>query len=307
MKIKINQLEYITAVAKYGSISAASEKLYVSQPNISYAINCLEEELSLKIFERNTKGTTITESGYEVINRAKEILGNCEKLYDISNMNKKKISLKIGSRQYAPIVDAFMKFTNSCIAKEEYDIEFITAYGDELVKFILEHKIDIGFMLCEKNYVENLNDELSKLEIEFVPLGNLPIFIKLRKNHPCIEGHSINYDKLKEYPFVFTKSDEFEFSNFNKTNINKYINKSKKISVIDVDLKTNFLETTDAYSFGIHSTEKLLAEKNYIEIPIEDIKVTIGYAYNKATPVSDTIKLFLEILKINIPIPQINI
>ena len=49
----LTELKYIVAVAREKHFGKAAEACYVSQPTLSVAIKKLEEELELKIFERN--------------------------------------------------------------------------------------------------------------------------------------------------------------------------------------------------------------------------------------------------------------
>ena len=58
--MNILHLKYAVEVAKTKSISKAAENLYMGQPNLSRAIKELEESLGIVIFERNTKGITVT-------------------------------------------------------------------------------------------------------------------------------------------------------------------------------------------------------------------------------------------------------
>lgn len=46
-----------------GSISKAANQLYISQPAITKAIKKLESELDIKLFNRGSKGVTLTENG----------------------------------------------------------------------------------------------------------------------------------------------------------------------------------------------------------------------------------------------------
>ena len=61
--MNILHLKYAVEVAKTKSISKAAENLYMGQPNLSRAIKELEESLGIIIFERNTKGITVTPDG----------------------------------------------------------------------------------------------------------------------------------------------------------------------------------------------------------------------------------------------------
>ena len=52
---------YICKLAKYGNITKASERLFISQPALSAFISGVEGELGVKLFERTSKGMLLTE------------------------------------------------------------------------------------------------------------------------------------------------------------------------------------------------------------------------------------------------------
>ena len=72
--MNIQQLEYIVAVDSYRHFAKASEKSFVTQPTLSAMIQKLEEELSVKIFDRTKHPVMPTRPGEEIIRRAKLIL-----------------------------------------------------------------------------------------------------------------------------------------------------------------------------------------------------------------------------------------
>jgi len=78
--MKLKQLEYVAAIAEYGSILNASRHIYVSQPSISTAVQELESELGFEIFMRTSKGIIPTERGAQVISAAREILLRVDEL-----------------------------------------------------------------------------------------------------------------------------------------------------------------------------------------------------------------------------------
>ncbi len=70
----IIQLEYLIAVANYGSFSAAAERCFVTQPSLSMQIKSLEEELGVILLDRTHKPVVATEVGEIVIREAKQTL-----------------------------------------------------------------------------------------------------------------------------------------------------------------------------------------------------------------------------------------
>lgn len=70
--VNLNLYRVFCKVAQSKSYSDAAEKLNLSVPNISVQISNLEEQLNLKLFNREQKGVTLTEDGkelYEIVNK----------------------------------------------------------------------------------------------------------------------------------------------------------------------------------------------------------------------------------------------
>ena len=61
--MELRQLEYFREIASTGSINEAARHLNMSQPPLSYQIRQLENELNVKLFDRTSKGVTLTEAG----------------------------------------------------------------------------------------------------------------------------------------------------------------------------------------------------------------------------------------------------
>ncbi|MDR2885168.1 MAG: hydrogen peroxide-inducible genes activator [Rikenellaceae bacterium] len=70
----IIQLEYLLAVANYGSFSLASQHCFVTQPSLSMQVKNLEEELGVILLDRSKKPVIPTEAGAVVIRNARETL-----------------------------------------------------------------------------------------------------------------------------------------------------------------------------------------------------------------------------------------
>ena len=64
------QLKYALEIQKTGSITAAAQNLYLSQPNLSKAIKELEAEINMKIFQRSSKGVVPTREGKTFLENA---------------------------------------------------------------------------------------------------------------------------------------------------------------------------------------------------------------------------------------------
>jgi len=96
----ITQLEYVVAVATYKSFVAAAEKCFVTQPTLSMQIQKLEDELGIKIFDRNKHPIGVTEMGVVIVAQAQTILAECERVHELINVQQKTLS---GTFRFAAI------------------------------------------------------------------------------------------------------------------------------------------------------------------------------------------------------------
>jgi LysR family hydrogen peroxide-inducible transcriptional activator len=94
----LNELRFIVAVAQERNFRRAAEKSFISQPALSLAIQKLEEELGLKIFERGKNDISITPVGLSIVEQAQRVLEEAERIREIALQGKSQLAapLRIG-------------------------------------------------------------------------------------------------------------------------------------------------------------------------------------------------------------------
>ena len=65
--MKINQVQYVLAVAEMGSFTAAAQELYISQSALSKQIIALENELGFQLFDRSERKRLMSKTSAECI------------------------------------------------------------------------------------------------------------------------------------------------------------------------------------------------------------------------------------------------
>jgi len=180
-------------VAKCSSFSKAAERLYVTQPSVSYAMKMLEENLKTKLFFRNANGIKLTPDGMELFNYV-------EKSYNLllsgeRNLNASKdfshgriaigVQSHIGEFFLFPFVEKF---------HEEYpniEINIISRNTEEMIEFLESNGID--FMIDTSPITSKYNN----LKIE--PLFDLEnCFISKKK----INKPELSFRELNDYNLV---------------------------------------------------------------------------------------------------------
>jgi LysR family hydrogen peroxide-inducible transcriptional activator len=94
----LTELKYIVAVARERHFGKAAEACFVSQPTLSVAIKKLEEELEVKIFERNANEINTTPLGEEIVRQAQHVLDQSVHIKEIAKRGKDPLAgpLKLG-------------------------------------------------------------------------------------------------------------------------------------------------------------------------------------------------------------------
>ena len=185
----LTELKYIVAVAREKHFGRAAEACFVSQPTLSVAIKKLEEELEMKIFERNANEVSVTPLGEEIVRQSQSVLEQAAQIKEIAKRGKDPLSgaLKLGV------------------------IYTIAPYLlPELVRHTIEMSPQMPLMLQE-NFTVKLLEMLRTGDIDcaimaepfpdaglaVAPLYDEPFMAAVPSNHPLAQQTSITAQALK--------------------------------------------------------------------------------------------------------------
>lgn len=163
--INLNLYKIFCKVAQSKSYSEAAEKLNLSVANISMQITNLEEQLGLKLFNREIKGVTLTQNGkelYEIVNKCISGFDFAEKLAkDKNTMDSGNI--KIGCASHLTTYFLMEKIEQ---VKKDYPNINITIVCEVDTNKMMEllQKHDVDFIITDVN-VENNNVETEELTV----------------------------------------------------------------------------------------------------------------------------------------------
>ncbi len=142
----ITQLKYALAVAEYQNFTMASEKCFVTQPTLSMQVQKLEDELNVLIFNRKKKPIQLTAIGEKIIEQAKVIVDESNRISDIVDQQKGYIGgeFKLGiiPTVISTLLPLFLKTFLNKYPKVNLIIEELTT--EDIVKKLTEGHIDAG-------------------------------------------------------------------------------------------------------------------------------------------------------------------
>ncbi len=88
----LQQLRYIIAIADYRHFGKAAEACGLTQSTLSLMVKKMEEELDVRIFDRDAHPVAPTEIGRKIIDQAKVVLYNVEQITAMTRSEKEMLS-----------------------------------------------------------------------------------------------------------------------------------------------------------------------------------------------------------------------
>lgn len=130
--MELRVLKYFLAVAKEENISAAAERLFITQPTLSRQLKDLEKSLGKTLFIRGSRRISLTEEGMILRKRAEEILELVQKTEDEIALSDEHVSGEVcigaGETDAMCLISRVMKNV-----QEQYpDIHFRIVSGNAL-------------------------------------------------------------------------------------------------------------------------------------------------------------------------------
>ena len=91
----INKLKVFVDAAETLNFSETAQRLHVTQPTISKYIRDLENELSIRLFERSATGISLSEAGQSIMPWAQKLLSECRKFEDLASSLDEEVTGRI--------------------------------------------------------------------------------------------------------------------------------------------------------------------------------------------------------------------
>ena len=188
--INLNLYRIFRKVAQSKSYSEAAEKLGLSVPNVSTQISNLEEQLNLKLFNRESKGVTLTVDGqelYDIVNKSISSFDFAEKMAKDKN-DMECGCIKIGCPSH--FTSYFLMEKVEKVKKDfpKLNVEIICEVDtNKMLELLHNHKIDFAITDTEINSSNVEVKELLTINNIFVSKAPLKISdVKELENLNCI-------------------------------------------------------------------------------------------------------------------------
>lgn len=193
-------LKYAVEIAKTKSISRAAENLYMGQPNLSRAIKELEESLNITIFQRNTKGITITPEGEEFLHYAKRILNQVEEVEAIYNdAHKPKQRFSVCAPRASYISNAFAEFSKGINTDVPAEIFYKETNSLRTINNIVKGAYNIGIVRYQIGFEKYFKSLFKEKKLVAETISDFKYVLLVSKNHPLADRATVKIADLSPY------------------------------------------------------------------------------------------------------------
>lgn len=184
-----SKLYSLLKVAELGSFTQAAKALSITQPAVSQHIRALEDELGVRIFERQNGRLIVTRPGKEIIHAAKKIVALNRNLHQVlSDAQTMVTHLTVGmtpTAEASPIAEALAKY---CADNDGVSIKILTDSVSNLYEKLKAYELDLAIVQGRE---PNAGVHYQLLDTDCLVLA-VPV------NHPLAKRDSVTLDDLKQ-------------------------------------------------------------------------------------------------------------
>lgn len=298
----LQQLKYLVTVAECKNITAAAEKLYISQPSLSAAIHSLEKEMNVTAFVRSNKGMTVTKEGEELLSFARNLLEQADIMKErFCTDSNRKPKFCVSCQHYSFAVNAFVDVVNEYDAAE-YNFTLRETQTGEIIDDVANGNSELGILYLSESNEDVLCKLFKKNDLVFEEIFEASPHIFISKNHPLADKDCISLEELKPYPYLVYEQGERNSFYFSEEFLS-VLDMPKSIEVRDRATLFNLAIGLNGFTVSSGVIDKELNGEDIIAKPlIMDCSMRIGIIKKKNIMLSRYANTYIEVLQRHLPI-----
>ncbi len=293
--LKLKHLQLLVTLDEMRHIGKVANYLNVTQPAISKTLADFEEGLTIKLFDRTTRGMLPTEAGVCLVKYAKKILNEIASARDdlvaISEGRATRIAIGLLPAVSLSILPNFIaRVENEMVSTS---INAREGSSDVLISLLRTGELDV--------MIGNLAAKPLGIEFRTKHLYKDPIVVVVKKEHPLVTKQDLSWTDLSEFPMVLppefatTRIVIEDFLLCHQVNLSKrYVESLSTLTNIGVLLAT---ESIGFLSFQLADYFKKANLVEILPLTMKNIYIDIGlvwYTERTLTPSQLNIISMLE-------------
>lgn len=245
----LQQLRYFIAVAERGSFTATAHDLYTTQSNLSASVSDLERELGIEVFNRTSRGVTLTASGIELLGYARQVLEQVDMLEDrYAQGASRRARLAVSTQHYAFAVQAFLDIVDEC-AGQDFELTLRETTTRQVIDDVASFRSDVGLLYLSDFNERVISKALSDANLSFTLLYAAPVHVFMSKRHPLAGQAKVSLDDLEPYPcYSFDQGTTNSF--YYSEEPLSHLPHRRRVAISDRAALTTLLVSTEGYTLS---------------------------------------------------------
>lgn len=295
--LTLQKMRYLVAVAEKGSITGAAGELFVSQPGLTKTIHEVEDEVGIRIFERSSKGITVTKQGEEFLAYVRQVLEQVDLLQEhFMQQGAHKRLFCISSQHYGFAVRAFADLVRE-YADDRYDFSFRETATYEIVEDVAEMRSALGILYLN-DYNETVLRRLFKeRNCVFEEVCVTVPHALLSRRHPQAQRESLLPEDLAPYPYLCYEQGTHN-SLYLAEEMCSSVEPSRTIRVRDRATLCNLLTEVNGYTVSSGGIDREFLHPGLLAIPLRGQgSIHIGYITHRNRLRGPLSRFYLQALR----------
>lgn len=293
----LKQILYVRAVSKAGSIGKAAEALFISQSSLSESIQNLEREYDMVLFERTSRGISLTRQGEEFL-KDTQLLSNIYQDLDDKYKNRKsdREHFCVSSLHHVSGIDAFEHIVSQP-KNQKYHLGYFEGNMDQVLQDVETNRSDVGVLFFTSDSRSTIIKACNRRNIFFQHMKYDLLHIYVHKSHPLAGRGSVTLAEIQQHPFISYEECHPSSARFTPTR-RQWDPQQQIISVSDRAMAYSVLALGSAYVTGSGYLTQEDCRRSLVTAPITDLgQIEIGYICNPARALSELALEYIEWLK----------
>lgn len=293
----LKQILYVRAVSKAGSIGKAAEALFISQSSLSESIQNLEREYDTVLFERTSRGISLTRQGEEFL-KDTQLLSNIYQDLDDKYKNRKsdREHFCVSSLHHVSGIDAFEHIVSQP-KNQKYHLGYFEGNMDQVLQDVETNRSDVGVLFFTSDSRSTIIKACNRRNIFFQHMKYDLLHIYVHKTHPLAGRGSVTLAEIQQHPFISYEECHPSSARFTPTR-RQWDPQQQIISVSDRAMAYSVLALGSAYVTGSGYLTQEDCRRSLVTAPITDLgQIEIGYICNPARALSELALEYIEWLK----------
>lgn len=293
----LKQILYVRAVSKAGSIGKAAEALFISQSSLSESIQNLEREYDMVLFERTSRGISLTRQGEEFL-KDTQLLSNIYQDLDDKYKNRKseREHFCVSSLHHVSGIDAFEHIVSQP-KNQKYHLGYFEGNMDQVLQDVETNRSDVGVLFFTSDSRSTIIKACNRRNIFFQHMKYDLLHIYVHKTHPLAGRGSVTLAEIQQHPFISYEECHPSSARFTPTR-RQWDPQQQIISVSDRAMAYSVLALGSAYVTGSGYLTQEDCRRSLVTAPITDLgQIEIGYICNPARALSELALEYIEWLR----------